>query len=76
MNIVYNCRRILMTQFEMMSNQIAVVNVCAPTGSQEKSLYELADAIKNINVDYILVCGDFNCVLKSDLDFISGKKTC
>ena len=55
-NIVYNCRRILMTQFEMMSNQIAVVNVYAPARSQGKmSLFfdELADAMKNMNVDYI-----------------------
>ena len=75
-NIVYNCRRILMTKFEMMSNQVAVVNVCAPAGSQEKNsfFHELADAIKNINVDYMLICGDFNCVLKSDLDIISGEK--
>ena len=36
--------------------------------------YELADAIKNIDVDYIVVCGDFNYVLKSDLDIISGEK--
>ena len=36
--------------------------------------YELADAIKNINVDYILVCGDFNCILKRDLNIISGEK--
>ena len=35
---------------------------------------ELACAIKDINVDYILVCGDFNCVLKHDLDIISGEK--
>ena len=34
---------------------------------------ELACAIKDINVDYMLVCGDFNCVLKNDLD-ISGEK--
>ena len=60
----------------MMSNQVAVVNVCAPAGSQEKNsfFHELADAIKNINVDYMLVCGDFDCVLKSDLDIISGEK--
>ena len=59
-----------------MSNQIAVVNVYAPAGSQGKNVFfdELADAIKNINVDYIVVCGDFNCVLKSDLDIISGEK--
>ena len=35
-NIVYNSRRILITKFEMMSNQIAVVNVYVPAGSQEK----------------------------------------
>ena len=35
-NIVYNSRRILITNFEMVSNQIAVVNVYAPAGSQEK----------------------------------------
>ena len=35
---------------------------------------ELACAIKDINVDYILVCGDFNCVLKHNLDIISGEK--
>ena len=33
-NIVYNSRRILITNFEMVSNQIAVVNVYAPAGSQ------------------------------------------
>ena len=73
-NIVYNSRRILITKFEIVSNQIAVVN--APARSQEKMSFfdELADAIKNINVDYIVVCGDFNCVLKSDLDIISGEK--
>ena len=32
-----------------------------------------ACAIKDINVDYMLVCGDFNCVLKNDL-VISGEK--
>ena len=35
---------------------------------------ELACAIKDINVDYIFLCGDFNCVLKHDLDIISGEK--
>ena len=30
--------------------------------------------MKNINVYYILVCGDFNGVLKSDLDIISDEK--
>ena len=34
-NIVYNSRRILVTKFEMVSNQIAVVNVYVPAGSQE-----------------------------------------
>ena len=65
-NIVYNSRRILITKFEMVSNQTAVVNVYAPAGSHEKKSFidELACAIKDINVDYILVCGDFNCVLK------------
>ena len=60
-----------------MSNQIAVVNVYAPDRSHthKKNFFdELADVIKNINVDYILVCGGFNCVLKSDLDIISGEK--
>ena len=38
-SIVYNSRRILITKFEMVSNQIAVVNVYAPVGSQEKSLF-------------------------------------
>ena len=28
----------------------------------------------NINDDYVLVCGDSNCVLKSYLGIISGKK--
>ena len=32
-NIVYNSRRILITKCEMMSNQIAVVNVYVPAGS-------------------------------------------
>ena len=36
-NIVYNSRIILITKFEMMSNQIAVVNVYVPAGSQEKN---------------------------------------
>ena len=41
----------------MVGNQIAVVNVYAPAGSQEKICFfgELACAIKDINVDYILV---------------------
>ena len=48
----------------MVSNQIAVVNVIAPAGSQENIVFdELACAIKDTNVDYILVCGDFNGVL-------------
>ena len=34
-NIVYNSRRILITKFKMVSNQIAVVNVYAPAGSQD-----------------------------------------
>ena len=66
-NIVYNSRRILITKFEMVSNQIAAVNVYAPAGSQEKkkSVFdELACAVKDINVDHILVCGDLNCVFK------------
>ena len=76
MNIVYNSSRILITKFEIVRDQIAVVNMYAPARSQEKKSFldELADAIKNINVDYIVVCGEFNCVLKSDLDIISGEK--
>ena len=52
-NIVYNSRRILITKFEMMSNQIAVVNVYVPAGSQGKNSFfdKLACAIKDINVD-------------------------
>ena len=52
-NIVYNSRRILITKFEMMSNQIAVVNVYVPAGSQGKKSFfdKLACAIKDINVD-------------------------
>ena len=38
-NIVYNSRRILMTKFEMVSNQNAVVNVYAPARSQERNLF-------------------------------------
>ena len=65
-NIVYNSRRILITKFEMVSNQNAVVNVYAPAGSKGKKSFfdELACAIKDINVDYILVCGDLNCLKK------------
>ena len=65
-NIVYNSRRILITKFEMVSNQIAAVNVYAPAGPQEKNnvFDELACAVKDINVDHILVCGDLNCVFK------------
>ena len=33
-NTVYNSRRIFITKFQMVSNQIAPVNVCAPAGSQ------------------------------------------
>jgi len=36
--------------------------------------YELSCAIIDINVDYMLVCGEFNCVLKNYLDIISGEK--
>ena len=58
-----------------MSQQIAVLNVNAPARSQEKNVFffvldKLADAMKNINADYILVCEDFNCILKSDSDII------
>ena len=66
---MYNSRRILIAKFEIVSNQIAVVNVHDPARSQEKMslffffFYELAGAMKNINVDYILVCGGFNCVI-------------
>ena len=35
-NIVYNSRRILIAKIEIVSNQIAVVNVYAPARSQEK----------------------------------------
>ena len=35
-NIVYKSRRILIIKFEIVSNQIAVANVFAPAGSQEK----------------------------------------
>ena len=35
---------------------------------------ELACATKDINVDYILVCGDFNCVLKNDVDIVSVER--
>ena len=38
-NIEYNSRRILITKFEMVSNQNAVVNVYAPVGSKEKNLF-------------------------------------
>ena len=42
-----NPRRILITKFEMVSNQIAVVNVYVPAGPQEKISFfdELACAI-------------------------------
>ena len=75
-NIVYNSRRIIITKFELVSNQNAVVNVYAPARSQEKEFFfdELSCAIKDINVDYMLVCRDFNCVLKKYLDIISGEK--
>ena len=40
-NIVYNSRRILITKFEIVSNQIAVVNAHAPARSQEKNVFFL-----------------------------------
>ena len=54
----------------MVSNQTAVVNVYAPAWSQDFVVVvvvvvdELACVIKDINVDYILVCGDFNYLKK------------
>ena len=38
-NIVYNSRRILVTKFEIVSNQIAVVNVYVPAGSQDLFIF-------------------------------------
>ena len=45
-------------------------------GHKKKKYFldELSCAIKDINVDYMLVCRDFNCVLKKYLDIISGEK--
>ena len=42
-NIVYNSRRILITKFEMMSKQIALVNVYVPAGSQGKKNHFLTN---------------------------------
>ena len=54
----------------MVSNQIAVVTCMLLL--DHKFVDELACAIKDVNVDYMLVCGDFNCVVKKLYSIISG----
>ena len=51
-NIVYSFRRIRITEFEMVSKQIAVGNVYVPAGSRQKYLLknELACAINHYHV--------------------------
>ena len=34
----------------------------------------LADVIRDVRVDDIMICDDFNCVLDNGADIISGKK--
>ena len=35
---------------------------------------ELVEVIRNIQVEDVLICDDFNCVLDNELDVISGGK--
>ena len=37
-------------------------------------LHRLYKWLAVLNLDYILVCGDFNYVFRNDLDIISGEK--
>ena len=56
-NIVYNSRRILITKYEMVRNQIAVVNMYAPAGSQgeeKKKMTNLPVLLKILLLTWII----------------------
>ena len=55
---------------------MTVVNVYAPTTASEKYTFfeELVDVIRTIQVEGLLICGSFSCVLDNELDVISDGK--
>ena len=73
-NIIYNSKRILAVEVEVLEKSIAIVNVYAPNNNMEKTCFfeELNNVISNITAEGLLICGDFNCVLDNKLDIISG----
>ena len=56
------------------NNEMYVTNVYAPTISRNKGtfLHNLCEHINTLNSVYQIVCGDFNCVLDTELDIITG----
>ena len=57
LNVVYKTKKILAVNCVIGSKNVTVVNVYE----------ELADVIRNIQVEDVLICGDFNCVLDKKL---------
>ena len=53
-NIVYSFRRIRITEFEMVSKQIAVGNVYVPAGSRQKYLFKMNLLVRLIIIMFVL----------------------
>ena len=75
-NTLYNSRRILAVDVELLEKKLTIVNVYAPNNNTDKITFfeELGTVISNLDLASLVICGDFNTVLSNDLDVISGEK--
>ena len=76
LNVAYESKRILAVNCSIDGKHVTVVNVYAPTIASENCAFfeELVDVIRSIQVEDVLICGDFNCVLDNELGVISDGK--
>ena len=76
-NVVYSSSRILIVKIKLAEKYVMIANIYAPNHLQDRIKFygDLTDVVKDkANVDDLIVCGDFNCVMNNTADIISGQK--
>ena len=62
--VEYESERILVVKTDASGKDFAIVNVYAPNGTKDKLKFfeNFVDVVRAVPVDFIVICGDFNCM--------------
>ena len=67
--------RVVMVSLSINNLKLNVVNCYLPNSTAEKIAFfrAITDKLSEVKIQNLIIVGDFNCVLNSDLDIISGQ---